>query len=53
MWLHPQFGEPRQPALVLYGEDTKGLIILYVTPNVKGDTGRREVPVTAIEGYIK
>jgi len=51
VWLHKWQGEPRQPALVLYGEQD-GVIVVYVTPKEKGDTGRRAVPYTTIEGRI-
>lgn len=45
-------GHKRKPALVLWGEKD-GVIVVYVTPTeTKGDTGRREVPYSAIEGFI-
>lgn len=53
VWLRPWRGEPRQPALVLYEENIQGVIVLYVTPKTNGDTGRREVPVMEIEGFVQ
>lgn len=44
---------PRQPALVLYAEDDKGVLVVFVTPtSEKGDKGRRDVPHSQIEGFI-
>lgn len=53
VWLRPWRGEARQPALVLYEANAQGVIVLYVTPKTTGDTGRREVPVMEIEGFIQ
>jgi hypothetical protein len=53
VWLQKYNGEPRQPALVLYGADADNMLVVYVTPTLKkGDTGRRDVPYSIIEGRI-
>lgn len=52
VWLQKYNGEPRQPALVLYAEDVHGMLVVYVTPKKQGDTGRRDVPSSTIEGMI-
>jgi hypothetical protein len=52
VWFKPN-KDPRVPALVLYGEDTEGFLIIYVKPTSKGDTGRRDVHYNKIEGRIK
>jgi hypothetical protein len=38
---------------VLYEANSQGVIVLYVTPKSSGDTGRREVPVMEIEGFVQ